>query len=234
MIFSQEILILAGTAATIGLFHTALGPDHYLPFIFMAKARKWSVIKTSWITVACGFGHVGSSVLLGMVGFYLSIEVGKLELIEGVRGDMAAWAFVLFGMAYFIWGIYRSFTKKPHRHKHLHGDGTMHEHEHDHQHDHDHTHKKNLTPWILFLIFVLGPCEPLIPILMYPAAESSSGGMIFIAIIFSIVTVLTMLSIVLMLTYGLKTVKLGKLERHTHALAGFIVLLSGLAILLGL
>ncbi|MCD4683787.1 MAG: hypothetical protein K8R86_10940, partial [Bacteroidales bacterium] len=97
-----------------------------------------------------------------------------------------------------------------------------------------HVHKKNITPWILFTIFVLGPCEPLIPILMYPAAETSTSGMVFIAIIFAIVTISTMLGVVLLATYGINFIKFGKLERYTHALAGAIVLLSGIAILIGL
>jgi len=30
---SNELMILLVTAASIGFFHTLLGPDHYLPFI---------------------------------------------------------------------------------------------------------------------------------------------------------------------------------------------------------
>jgi hypothetical protein len=231
---TNEIAILAGTAATIGFFHTLLGPDHYLPFIFMAKARKWSMFKTTWVTIACGAGHVGSSVLLGIVGYVFGIALFKIEAFEGFRGNLAAWAFVFFGLGYFIWGLRRAILNKPHKHKHLHQDGTVHMHDHTHSNSHDHVHKTNITPWILFTIFVLGPCEPLIPILMYPAAETSTSGMIFIAILFSVVTVSTMLGIVLLATYGINFVKLGKLERYTHALAGGIVLLSGIAILLGL
>lgn len=231
---SNEILLLAGTAASIGFFHTLLGPDHYLPFIFMAKARKWSMFKTSWVTVACGIGHVGSSILLGIIGYIFGIALGKLELFEGFRGDLAAWAFVIFGLGYFIWGLRRAIINEPHKHPHIHTDGTVHVHKHTHAKEHDHVHKKNITPWILFTIFVLGPCEPLIPILMYPAAESSTSGMIFIAIIFAIITIATMLAVVLIATFGFNFVKFGKLERYTHALAGFIVLLSGIAILVGL
>ena len=231
---TNEIILLAGTAASIGFIHTLLGPDHYLPFIFMAKARKWSMFKTSWVTVACGIGHVGSSILLGTIGFTFGIALGKLEIFEGFRGDLAAWAFVLFGLAYFIWGLRRAIVNKPHKHRHLHTDGTIHVHEHSHSNDHDHVHKKNITHWILFTIFVLGPCEPLIPVLMYPAAETSTSGMIIIAIIFALVTIATMLTIVLLATYGFNFVKFGKLERYTHALAGAIILLSGIAILMGL
>ena len=231
---TNEIVLLAGTAASIGFFHTLLGPDHYLPFIVMSKARNWSIFKTSWITILCGIGHVGSSVVLGILGYYFGITLLKLEGVEGIRGNISAWAFVLFGLIYFIWGLRRAILNKPHHHKHMHADGTIHEHKHTHESEHDHVHRTNLTPWILFTIFVLGPCEPLIPILMYPAAETSTSGMFFIAGVFSLITIVTMLTIVLITVYGVSLVKLGKLERYSHALAGAIVLLSGVAILFGL
>lgn len=231
---NEQIAILAATAASIGFFHTLLGPDHYLPFIFMAKARKWSMFKTTWITIACGVGHVGSSVLLGAVGFAASVALADLVAIEGVRGDLAAYAFVLFGLLYFIWGFRRALKNKPHKHVHVHEDGTIHQHKHTHSGNHDHAHKTNVTPWILFTIFVLGPCEPLIPILMYPAAESSTAAMLYIASIFAVVTITTMLAVVLLATFGLNTLRFGKLERWSHALAGGIVFLSGIAIIAGL
>lgn len=231
---TQEIWLLAGTAASIGFIHTVIGPDHYLPFIFMSKARKWSIAKTSWITVACGIGHVGSSILLGFLGIAFGVALGKLEMFEGIRGSIAAWAFVIFGFAYLIWGIRRAVINKPHHHVHYHDDGTMHTHDHTHSNSHDHEHKKNITPWILFTIFVLGPCEPLIPILMYPAAQSSLSGVILVSLLFSITTIATMLGIVLLTTFGMSFLPLGKLERYSHAMAGVIVFLSGVAILLGL
>ncbi|MDD5414222.1 MAG: hypothetical protein PHH96_05315 [Smithellaceae bacterium] len=91
MTMSQEMIILLGTAAFIGFFHTLLGPDHYLPFIVMGKARKWSMVKTSWITVLCGIGHVTSSVLLGGIGIALGLAVTKLAAVESFRGNLAAW-----------------------------------------------------------------------------------------------------------------------------------------------
>ena len=47
----QEMVVLVSTAAFLGFFHTLLGPDHYLPFIVMGKARQWSMARTTWITV---------------------------------------------------------------------------------------------------------------------------------------------------------------------------------------
>ena len=156
---NQELAILITTAASIGLFHTLLGPDHYLPFIVMAKARHWSVAKTAMITALCGIGHVLGSVMLGLIGVAAGIAVGKLEAIDSVRGDLAAWAFISFGLVYLAWGVRRAIKNKPHTHSHFHTDDLSHEHKHTHHREHAHMHespvKINITPWILFTIFSL-------------------------------------------------------------------------------
>ena len=232
------------TAASIALVHTLIGPDHYLPFIVMARARGWSLVKTSWVTVLGGFGHVISSVILGTIGIGIGIGLSRIRIFESFSGDLAAWLFVLFGFGYMIWGIRRARGKNAHTHKHLHLDGTVHVHEHihdnghangnehKHQETHVHTHQTSITPWILFTIFLLGPCEPLIPLLMYPAARNSSWGVAQVSVVFGVITILTMLALVLFASYGLSFVRLGKLERYTHVIAGATILLSGLAILI--
>ncbi len=226
----EGITVLMGTAAIIAFTHTLFGPDHYLPFIVMSKARKWSMWKTIWLTIACGVGHVGSSIILGVIGVAFGIGVNKLKIFEGTRGDLAAWSFIIFGFIYMVWGIYRAIKNKPHKHRHMHADGSIHVHEHTHRDEHDHTHKPNLTPWILFTIFVLGPCEPLIPILMYPAAELSIWGMVAVTSVFAIITIATMLTIVLLASFGIHLLPFGKLEKYTHAIAGGTIFMSGMAI----
>ena len=233
---NSEIILLCWTAASIGFIHTALGPDHYLPFIMMGKVRNWSLTKTSWITLLSGAGHVLSSVLLGLLGVYLGAEVLKLEALEAYRGTIAAWLLISFGFAYFIWGVHRAIKNKKHSHIHIHGDGIVHDHSHSHSAEHAHVHDqkssaKDITPWILFTIFVLGPCEPLIPLLMYPAAKSSMTGMFLVVGVFSITTLVTMLGIVLLSSWGISLARFGKLERYTHAIAGGTICFAGLAIM---
>lgn len=230
---NNEITILSATAATLGLVHTVLGPDHYLPFTVMARARGWKLAKTMWITFLCGLGHIGSSVLLGLAGAALGTAVGRLEAIESFRGNLAAWAMIAFGLAYAVWGLRRAYRNRPHNHVHVHGDGTSHDHGHVHGGEHSHVHqegKSSITPWVLFTIFVFGPCEPLIPLLMYPAAKHSAWGMALVAGIFGAVTIATMMAIVSLTTLGLKKLPLGGLERFSHALAGATIFLCGAAI----
>jgi nickel/cobalt exporter len=231
---NSELGILLAAAATIGFVHTITGPDHYLPFTVLAKARNWGTSKTLWITFWCGVGHVLGSVILGFVGISLGILTSKLEWIEAVRGELAAWMLIAFGLLYGIWGLKRAFQHKSHTHEHMHEDGTLHLHTHSHSGDHTHLHqvkdKQNLTPWILFLIFVFGPCEPLIPLLMVPAAKGSYTALILVASIFSGVTIVTMLIIVRLTLLGFQWIHLKHAERFAHAIAGFTLLLSGLGI----
>lgn len=230
---NTEIAILCGTAASIGFLHTLFGPDHYLPFIVMNRARNWSTAKTAWITFLCGLGHVLSSVVLGLIGIAFGVAVMKLEAFEAFRGSLAAWALIGFGFAYAGWGIHRGIKNRPHTHLHLDGAGVP-VHSHDHHGEHTHSHepvaKAGITPWILFTIFVLGPCEPLIPILMYPAAKHSLSGTILVAVVFSAVTIGTMMTVVMAASWGVSFARFNKLERWTHALAGGAICLSGLAI----
>ena len=254
---SREIWMLAGTAATLGLVHTIIGPDHYLPFIVIGRARNWTLRKTLVISFLAGLGHILSSVVLGFLGIALGIAVSKLEGVESTRGAIAAWLLIGFGLAYFIWGMRRAGRGKAHSHAHVHDHdearehphgpdlgGHDPEHEHVHQHAHAHSHelaehahphgeiprKVNITPWVLFTIFVFGPCEPLIPLVMYPAARHSTAGVVLVAAAFGFVTIATMLIIITAASWGASFVRLGRLERYSHALAGLMILISGLAV----
>ena len=233
---TQELSLLLIATISIAFIHTLTGPYHYLPFIVVSKAKKWSLAKTVLFTTLCGIGHVGSSVILGFTGIALGIAVGRLEFIEGVRGNIISWIFTAFGLMYLIWGIRRSVRNKPHQHIHFHSKGDKHLHEHTHHYEHLHIHedgdKRNLTPWILFTIFIFGPCEPLIPLVMYPAAKNNYSDLILVTIIFSAVTILTMLFLVLITLYGIKLMPMKAMEHYNHALAGGTIFLCGAGMLL--
>jgi sulfite exporter TauE/SafE len=231
---SAELSALIITAASIAFFHTILGPDHYLPFIMMSWARKWSLVKTSLITLLCGLGHIASSVVLGFVGIALGLVVKGLVDFESFRGNLAAWLLIAFGLVYLVWGLRRALRNKPHEHSHAHVDKFVHKHVHTHNEEHFHIHDDvrnvSVTPWVLFVIFVFGPCEPLIPILMYPAAKNSIIDVIIVTSVFGIVTISTMLGVVLITSAGVNFLPLMKVQRFSHAIAGASIFLCGMAI----
>jgi nickel/cobalt exporter len=82
------------------------------------------------------------------------------------------------------------------------------------------------------MIFVLGPCEPLIPSLMYPAVQHSYSGMIVVTTVFGVTTIGTMIGSVLLLQRGIKLIPVARIERY--AFAGAVILLCGVAIKMGL
>lgn len=197
------LLLLAGTAGA-AILHTLAGPDHYLPFIVMGRARQWSAWRTVGWTTLCGLGHVGSSVIIAGLGAALGYGLERVEAIESWRGDLAAWGMILFGLGYFIWGVWHS--RRPHEHG------------------------ARLTPWVLFTIFVLGPCEPMIPLVMYPAASGAWLPLVGVVLAFTALTIVSMLAAVLLARRGLALLPLQRLERHTHTIAGVTLLASGCAI----
>jgi hypothetical protein len=125
-----------------------------------------------------------------------------------------------------------------HAHEHPHG----HEHGHEHGHAHPHVHPKaaveweqapaswkSLTPWLLFVIFVLGPCEPLIPLFFASAVAGDWGNVTLVVAGYGGATLLAMHGLVALFWVGLRRVDLGPLERWTHALAGGVLALAGAA-----
>ena len=231
---SDNLTILLLSATSIGFFHTILGPDHYLPFIVMSRSGRWSINKTVIFTILCGFGHVLSSIFLGIASVYLGLAAERLELIESIRGSLAGWGLIVFGLIYLSWGIKKILRNKPHQHDHIHINGQLHTHPHKHSGNHFHIHDKKsdpgISPLVLFLIFVLGPCEPLIPLIMYPALNNDTFGTVMVALVFTLITIVTMVGIVLISLSGIKITPLNKFKKYTHAVAGITVFLCGVAI----
>lgn len=230
---------LIALAAATGFVHTLAGPDHYVPFVVLARARSWSIAKTAVVTALCGVGHVASSVALGLIGIAIGAAIFRLESIESMRGDLAACAMIAFGLAYAVWGWRRRMRRKQHEHVHWHADDTVHSHPHKHEEEHVHIHERDshgrsITPWLLFLVFVFGPCEVLIPQLMVPAASGNAGLLVTVVVVFALTTIGTMLAIVLAMTLGLKRLELRWLQRHMHTVAGATIAACGVLILAGL
>ena len=225
----MEVLIVA--AISIACLHTITGPDHYLPFIALSKSRGWSSAKTVGWTIVCGCGHVWSSVLLGLGGAAIGWSLSKISWTENVRGGVAGWVMLAFGFVYGIWGLYRAYKNNPHKHFDLQEDGAIYVYEHQHGAAVAPQDRHKVTPWVMFIIFILGPCEPMIPLLYFPAAKNSWGGMVILITIYTVVTLLTMVTMVVLGYFGIAFVKTEKLERYVHALGGLTIFICGAGML---
>lgn len=273
----DTLAALLWTAAALGLVHTLAGPDHYVPFIAMSAAGRWSLRKTLLVTLFCGVGHVLGSIALGFIGVALGTAVGAMEWFEGVRGAVAGWLLLGFGMAYTVWGVRRAYVGRTHTHWHVRGDGSLDVHEHPHAGEHSHAGEHaqarehtplrepalmgraaaaghsgpgavrdslnsradaavtpRMIPWVLFTIFVFGPCEPLIPLLMVPAARLDFWAVAAVSAVFALFTIGTMMTVVLLTLLGIVGLGPHRLQHIGHPAAGLALAACGAAVVLGL
>lgn len=229
----SDSMVLLSTAILLGLFHTFIGVDHYVPFVVLSKANAWSMRKTLWIVLACGIGHVLSSTVFGFIGIALSQSVSLLVDIESIRGSLATYFMIAFGLVYTLWALRSIYLNKPHKH-HVDGHEIMHDHhaiESAETHIQEKPKSHQNVIWGLFILFVLGPCEPLIPLLMYPAATENTSALIGVTLAFSICTISMMLLLTWVGIKGLNLFKVQILEKYSHALAGSAITMCGLMIL---
>ena len=108
---TPDLLKLSIGAVSLGFLHCVSGPDHYVPFVAMSRVSSWSMKKTVLVTVLCGAGHIASSALLGFIGVALGLiafqlgtdyslesDGGLIARAEILRGDLAAWLLLGFGL----------------------------------------------------------------------------------------------------------------------------------------
>jgi hypothetical protein len=192
---------------SIAFIHS-LAPDHWMPFAVIGKAKKWSPARLSAITAISGAGHVGSSILLGAIGILMGFGLSSLKSIESHRSEIGLWLLIGFGVAYTIWGLKKA---RDYKHEHV---------------DVEKLKKKAVTMWTLFAIFVLGPCEPLVP-LMFLATEYGWAGILMTSAVFSAVTIVMMLAQSMLAYYGFQLIRHDIAERYSHAFAGLVIALTG-------
>ena len=211
----SSIWVLLLSTASVAFFH-ALAPDHWMPFAAIGKAQKWSKFRLLWVTFISGLGHVGISVVFSIIGILLGFSLSNLKSIEGHRGEIVLWLLIGFGIAYMIWGLKKA---KDHHHLHI---------------DEEKLKAKTVAVWTMFAIIILGPCEPLVP-LVFLGYNYGFMGVIAVSIIFSVITIIMMLLQSFLAFMGIQWIKNDLAERYAHAFAGLVIALTGaLVMVLGI
>jgi len=140
-----------------------------------------------------------------------------------------------------------------HAYKHTHTHAYLHDHDDEQYHrgtynsqtrqhhpppTHAHTHdvpargRMAVTPWILFVIFVMAPLEPLMPFLFVSGARQSWPAVLAVVLTFIMAKMLVMESMVLLGYFGLgfARFKTQKLERFSSLIAGAVVTFCGIGV----
>ena len=206
--------LLLGATASLAIVHALLGVDHSLPFVALGRARGWTLARTLLVTAVCGAGHVASSVAIGALGVALGIATDALLWLESARGELAAALLIGFGLAYAAWAVWSRLRGRNGAHLHAGADGAA-----------------RATPWALFIVFVLGPCEPLIPLMVVPGIAGDWLTVAAVVGVFGLLTVAVMLLAVAVACSGVGLLAGNRLARHADLAAGLVVAASGAAVL---
>ncbi|MGZ8867868.1 MAG: hypothetical protein ACXW2P_05955 [Thermoanaerobaculia bacterium] len=199
------LLTLILTAATVGSLH-ALAPDHWVPFSVLGRARGWSAGRTIRLTLVCGLGHVTVSAAFGIAA--LLIGAKAVTALGSTLQSNAALLLIGFGLAYMVWGLWRSFSNR-----------LAHTHPHDHK----------LTEWSLFLFFCADPCVALIPMII-AASTRGWGAVALIIVIYEIAMFATMVTLVTTTHAGARAIRLPWLDRYGDAMAGALIVILGVVV----
>lgn len=218
--------MLLSSAAGIGVFHAVIGVDHWLPFVVLGRARRWSLKTVLALTAACGLGHILTSFALGFVGIGLGAAVADLLGIQQSGGEIAAWGMIALGLTYAAWSFARGRRKQAHAHSHA--GGFVHAEEECEGDAQPSKTSGALTAGGLFLLFALGPSEPLVALLMVPALDFGMVAALSVGLAYGLATVATMMVTVTIGFYGLQLPSFRRLEVHAHTVAGLAIAASGL------
>jgi nickel/cobalt exporter len=240
---------------SVAFFHT-LNPDHWIPFVLVGRSQKWSILKTEIVALLAGIGHVGTSVIIALIGIYIGGELSErfATIAETVTGS----ALIIFGFSYAIYtwrqGGHAHFTiggervlgesghghssDHNHSHEHDHTHEHDHSHEHDHTHDqehshdsteeaHSHTHVETRSPYALVAIMGLTPCVALLPLAFASAGHGTEVTLGVIAL-FAVVTIGTILTFTYLGSKGFRAVRLEWFEKYGDIVTGIIIGCIGL------
>ena len=129
---NAETSVLFAATFSVAFFHT-MSPDHWLPFVMVGGSRNWPTPKTLLVAFIAGVGHVGTSVLIALIGIFIGAELS--ERFASVAEVATGTALIVFGFAYafYMW------RRGGHAHFTIGGDRLVKSHTHAH-HDHPHDH----------------------------------------------------------------------------------------------
>ncbi len=213
------------TTVITAVIHTLI-PDHWLPFVLVARAERWSVRRTLTLVSASAMLHVTVSILLAVVvvlagrGAELAVT-GLADRLEAVT----AWVLILFGTVYGGWFLMRG--------GHVHSFGI---HPHHNPSDPDPAgplgvRLKDLSGYTLTFAVGFNPCILLIPC-FYGAAQMSGLTLMAVAVAFAVSTVTSMAVMALLGLHGTSRLTSPFLTRYGEALSGGLIALIGVAVLL--
>jgi nickel/cobalt exporter len=132
---------LIAAAAGVGLGHAIL-PDHWVPLAVVGRTQNYSLARVARLSTLAGIAHVVVSMVLG--GFIIVVGLQFRSAIESAQNTIIGIMLILTGLAFAVLEL----TGGGHAHSHVdgHAHGQEHRDSHDHHQDGAHAHASMHTP----------------------------------------------------------------------------------------
>jgi ABC-type nickel/cobalt efflux system permease component RcnA len=237
---TQPLGVLVVTTVTTAALHTLI-PDHWLPFVLVARSQGWSARRTAALTTASAALHVVVSVGLGVAAHLLGRGAEAAVGVGESLSKLSAGLLVLFGAAYALWflgrgGHQHSFGMHPH-----HGAETVHPPATPHPHDLAEAaaapppagrdrRRGRLGGASLAVIVGFNPCILVIPY-VYMAGTMGTGSLLLVGAAFAGATVTCMVGVALLGLKGTARLESPFLTRYGEAVSGVLIALTGLVVM---
>lgn len=192
----------------IAVLHAIL-PTHWLSFVLVARAQRWTAGKMLRVTVFSGLGHVTTTAVVGLVAAALGKDL--LRHVETLDTPLPALILLAFALYYLVSG----WRREGHRHC-------------THDHSEDPLAADKVAVGALFLEMTLSPCESLIP-LFFAAGALSWGALVAMALLSSLLTVAVMALFSFLAFKGYARISFPWLERNERLVLGGLLILLGAA-----
>jgi len=228
---STAFLLFLSSCST-AVIH-ALIPDHWLPFVLMARAQGWSERRAAALTGLAGVLHV----LVTVVAGGLTILVGSASIHSLAQrsghslGFVGGFLLAVFGVAY---GIFRH-LREARVHSAAGPERVDQSADGGHVHVHGHLLERwfhgALTAGALVLVIGISPCALLVPIL-FAASAAGLGAVLAAALGFGLCTIGTMVGVTVVAMRGMRRIELPFFTRYGDLISGALVGAVGLLLML--
>ncbi|MGE5599665.1 MAG: hypothetical protein ACM3XS_09825 [Bacteroidota bacterium] len=200
-----------GMAVLAAITHS-LVPDHWVPYVVVARAHRWSRRRTVLMAAAGALAHLLSTAAAGLIlGLFYQrfLETGG-EAIEQLTGLLV----IGFGL-WFLWRGRKAGDGRTHAEVCRHGEREA----------------ERADSLLLGAFLGLRPCVEALPIFLAAASRGMAPAALAVAG-WAVASVAGMVGIVYFGRNRLERIKLGWLESHAESLAGGIIVAVGLGALI--
>ena len=203
---------LLGGGFVAAFLHAAL-PTHWLPFVLVGRAQRWSLSRNLLAVTAAGLAHIASTAVVGSL--IVAAGMALDEIVAGVLPHLSA--ILLFGFGGFY--LVRSFIRRPA----MAGGPPLDLAEPTVSHA--------AAFWGLVAVMALSPGEVLLPIYM-SSAQEGVGALALLTGVFAVGTILGMATFTTLARAGASVLKLERWARYEGAVLGLALIAIGLLVVL--